>query len=418
MRGAALLAIFLFLGSASSVRGDELEELRNIVSKQGERIDQLQQKLDERSEQAAESAEGELDVSAPPKAEGSDEVTPEYVDQRIQEFANAAQSRFLISGYGEGQYVAVEDRPDGFGFRFNPSFHYRMSDRLHFTAELELGLERGEAETETETDLEFGQIDYLLTDWMTVSGGFFLTPFNAFGQRLHPSWINKMASRPPLYGGEGVGIIPIMSQVGAMVSGGQTLWSDSSKFNYAIYVVNAPTMKEEEGEDVPLAFDFGSTPNTSSDVGYGARFGFLPIPNLEIGASYQTGKIADTRFRYNLVGSDLWYYWQGLELRAEYVRLSQERDSSSPSTQGYYVQASYRLNNLIRDTGAWWGQVGRLEPVVRWAQIADFDPNEREQLAFGLNFWLYASVPLKLTYELNSGQIDDDRLFVQFSYGF
>ena len=228
-----------------------------------------------------------------------------------------------------------------------------------------------------------------------------------------------MASPPPLYGGHGeVGIIPVVSQVGAMVSGGHALWDDSSKFNYAVYVVNAPTMEEEDDEDVPLDFDFRSTPNTSSDVGYGGRVGFLPIPTLEIGASYQTGEIADTGDRYNLVGADLWYYCEGLELRAEYVRLSQEFEDSSPNTQGYYVQASYRLNNLIDDTGAWWGKVGRLEPVVRWGQITDYDPNERAQLAFGLNFWLYESAPLKLTYELNSGEVDDDRFFVQFSYGF
>ncbi len=426
MRSAALVVGVALWVCAQAAEADELGDLRGVVTEQGQLIDELRGELDElRAVQTQEGEEVPAVAASPASdtdslpASADGEVTPEYVDERIEEFETAPQSRFLISGYGDAHYRAVEDGPDGFGFGFNPGFHFRMSDRLHFNGELELGLQRDGHETETEVDLEFAQIDYLLTDWMTLSGGFFLTPFNAFGQRLHPSWINKLPSPPPIYGGHGeVGIIPVVSQVGAIVSGGATLWSDSSKFNYAVYVVNAPTIEEEDDEDVPLDFDFKSTPNSSSDVGYGARVGFLPIPNLEVGASYQTGKVAGSGDRYNLVGADLWYDFKGVEWRAEYVRLSQEFEDSSPSTQGYYVQASYRLDNLILDSGEWWGQVGRVEPVVRWGQITDYAPNERRQLALGLNFWVYESAPLKLSYELNSGKGGEDRFFLQFSYGF
>ena len=39
-------------------------------------------------------------------------------------------------------------------------------------------------------------------------------------------------------------------------------------------------------------------------------------------------------------------------------------------------------------------------------------------LAFGLNYWLYESVPLKLTYEINGGGTNDNRVLAQLAYGF
>jgi hypothetical protein len=55
---------------------------------------------------------------------------------------------------------------------------------------------------------------------------------------------------------------------------------------------------------------------------------------------------------------------------------------------------------------------------VRWGQILDAGHRNREQFAAGLNYWLYESVPLKFTYEVNSGGSPDDRLFFEISYGF
>ena len=43
---------------------------------------------------------------------------------------------------------------------------------------------------------------------------------------------------------------------------------------------------------------------------------------------------------------------------------------------------------------------------------------DREQLAFTLNYWLFDSVPLKLSYEFNDGAVSNDRFVAQFAYGF
>ena len=125
-----------------------------------------------------------------------------------------------------------------------------------------------------------------------------------------------------------------------------------------------------------------------------------------------------TDSRYNLYGLDLWYWCQGLELRAEAVRLSRNASGTNPHVWGYYTQAAYRLRHLITNTEGWQGQLGRLEPVVRFGNILESNEFDREQIALGLNYWLFESVPIKFTYEINSGVVDNDRYLIQWAYGF
>ncbi len=427
-----------FLLSAPAVHADELDDLRNAVESQGKLIEALQGEVgdlkssqDESTDSGAvdntdqanstNNADNATDSASSDSTAAEGGVTPEDVDQRIQDFETAPASRFMVSGYGTVEYIGIENDPSGFGVSFNPGFHYRMSDRLHFNGELELELERDPgSSTATDVGLEFAQIDFLLNDWMVLSGGYFLAPFNTFGQRLHPNWINKLASRPILYGG--TGIIPVIKQVGAMVSGGAPMWGENSKFTYSFYAVNSPSLNGDgTNPDANLDIDFASTPNFGSNIAGGGRVGFLPVPNLEIGGSFQTGELdntgnANNNNRYTLFGADLWYRWRDLELRGEFMRL--DRESTNATSNGYYIQAAYRLRSLFPTSESAWSLLGRVEPVIRWSQIASFDPKDREQLAVGVAFWVYESAPLKFTYERNTGTVKDDRYIVQFAYGF
>ena len=58
------------------------------------------------------------------------------------------------------------------------------------------------------------------------------------------------------------------------------------------------------------------------------------------------------------------------------------------------------------------------EPVIRLGVVGGTDKMDQDQLAVGLNYWLFESAPIKLTYEFNSGELDKDRFLVQFAYGF
>ena len=421
----ALFLICLFPGRPALAETTEITDLKEQVDQQDVIIERLEktveQLLSAQSDQGTSAGDGaESDTTAAVSQE-----TADYVDARIEEFESAPQSRFLISGYGVTEFVESSEMPSSFLLKFNPSFHFRMAEILHFNGELELEFERSDdGEAETEIGLEFAQSDLIATDWLVLSAGKFLLPFNTFGPRLHPQWINKMATAPLFYGGhDGGGLIPVLADVGLMASGGAALWNDSSKFNYAFFVANGPNSEEPEGggppdQDSLLDIDFDSTPDLNGEKSFGGRLGFLPIPNLEIGASYLTTKVSNPGSRVHLAGADLWYLAWGIEFRGEFMNLSRDAGGIDADVWAYSLQASYRLRNLISNTSGLHGLLGRFEPVIRWGEINDLPTKNREQVALGLNFWIFESAPLRITYELNSGAVSSDRIFAQFAYGF
>ncbi len=429
---AALLAAFL-VGPNPATATDADSDLREALRAQAEIIQQLRDELDLVREYQRRSEDRVLALENQGMNGPTSGVDAAFVDRRIEQYDTADESRLLLSGYGTAQFMDPEGGPSTFGVQFNPIFHFRLTDRLHFNSELEIELERGEGEdghgvgTTTEIAMEFATLDYLATDWLTVTAGQFLLPFNVFGTRLHPQWINKLASMPPIYRahGGGSGIIPVLNDVGIMASGGAPLWNDDSKLNYSVYLTNGwgrmlhhDEEEEEEGAEDGLDFIFGTTPDVNDAKAIGGRIGFLPIPNLEVGGSYQTSRTNGPDGRYHLFGMDATYWREGLELRGESILLSRDDREGDLDKWGYYLQAAYRLNYLPTNGEALGGFLGRLEPVARWGQVLDAGPFNRRQLALGLNYWLFDSVPLKFTYEINWGAEPDNRLFFQASYGF
>ena len=427
----AMLAAFLVGPSpATATELNPDADLREALRAQGEIIQQLRDELDRIHEDQRRS-EDRVRALEDERVNGSTSgVDAAFVDRRIEQYNTSDESRLLLSGYGTAQFMDPEGGPSTFGVQFNPIFHFRLTDKLHFNSELEIGLEAGghDGGTSTEIAMEFATIDYLASDWLTLTAGQFFLPFNVFGARLHPQWINKMASMPPIYRGHGggSGIIPILNDVGIMASGGAPLWNEDSKFNYAVFLSNGwgrmihdeAEEEEEEGAEDGLDFIFGTTPDINDSKAIGGRIGFLPIPNLEVGGSYQTSRTNGPDGRYHLFGMDASYWHEGLELRGEAIRLSRDDREGDLDKWGYYLQAAYRLSYLPTNGEALGGFLGRLEPVARWGQVLDAGPFNRRQLALGLNYWLFDSVPLKFTYEINWGAEPDNRLFFQASYGF
>jgi mono/diheme cytochrome c family protein len=162
-------------------------------------------------------------------------------------------TKTLIAGYADAAFTDIEGSDSSFGASFNPLFHWKPSDKLLLTGELELVL----AGNETDIGLEYAHMSYLASDYVTVGVGKFLTPFGTFSERLHPSWINKLPDQP-LSLGHG-GIAP-SSSLGAQIRGGFP--AGPTKLNWALYVSNGPKLNigdavDEEGHDDEAPGDAG-----------------------------------------------------------------------------------------------------------------------------------------------------------------
>jgi hypothetical protein len=161
-------------------------------------------------------------------------------------------------------------------------------------------------------ELNYLQLDYIATPYVTITAGRFLTPFGIYNERLYPIWIRSLQQTPLIFP------IGTGSSDGVMLRGGFPLISKIN-LNYAAY------------------FSTSSAVNwLASDRTVGGRVGFfLPGPRVEAGVSWQ--KLLQEG-RSNGVGFH--FAWQPtplpLNLRSEYAR--------SNLGSGYWIEAAYRLS--------------------------------------------------------------------------
>jgi len=326
----------------------------------------------------------------------------------------------VISGYGTAGYsfATQGDNANAFLASISPIFLFHFADRFLFEAELEFELQ-GEG---TETGLEYGQLDYLASNNITLAGGKFLLPFGVFGERLHPTWINKFPSPPPIYG-HGMTMfgaepmLPVLSDVGFMARG--TVTPGPWNLSLNAYVTQGPGQEESTDSTAPPEVHFpASSSDNNSNKMFGGRLDVVLPPWMEINGSALRGNYDDanslTFTAWNLAAEA---HWSALEFRGEFMRTLQEvPDAGAVVTRqrdGLYGQLAYRWR--------------RLEPVVRWTQAFDtkqdgvVDEEGASQLGLGCSFWFGPSIALMAGYELNNekGQeIDNNRLVAHVAFGF
>jgi hypothetical protein len=334
----------------------------------------------------------------------------------------------LVTGYGSAGYRAIladSATPNDFQAAASPIFLFQIADRFLFEAEVEFALEEGV----TEAELEYAQADVALTNNLKVVAGKFLLPFNIFTERLHPSWINSFVSTPPLYGGHhgsaspAAPLIPVLSDVGVQLRG----TFDLGRFSYltaAAFVSQGPRpAMEEEGEEpmgeeeLPeIAFGTNFEDNNENKM-VGARVGVGLAPYIEANLSVMRGDYDDDgALAFTGVGAHVEARYSSLSVHGEWVFTRVDvadeltGDVEPLDRHGYWAQASYRFQG--------W------EPEVRWGQIFEGDldgetvTEDGRQLTVGLVYWLQPSVGLKAEYLINSGEHDDDRVAVQWAFGF
>lgn len=362
--------------------------------------------------------------------------------RELAESSRPGLHNFLVTGFASTTFENVEGEDSTFSTRYNPIFLYQFGERFLFETELEFELESG-GEHGGETNLELGYAhgSYLLNDWLTVGAGKFLTPFGIFGERIHPSWINKLPLGPLTAGH--MGIVP-MASVGVYFRGGIAVGED--KLNYSLYVSNGPRLND--GEDEPeeagrLHFDNYDDVNNDKAVGF--RLGYLPAHNLELGVSALSSRVSAAGSDLGSVdalitGLDLSYDQDlgsagRLSIRAEYS-MSDVDDATydengslgfGPLTydnerKGGYFQVSHRM---IGSDGV---LLSPWEFVVRYDTIdnPDGDPGtiDRDRMALGVNYWMGPSTVMKFAYVFDNrdgmGAMGEDRdmVLMQLAFGF
>lgn len=326
-------------------------------------------------------------------------------------------TNFVASGYGTTGYVyrTQGDNANEFTASFNPIFLYQFQDKILFEAEFEFELQGGV----TETGLEYAQVDYIASDNLVLVGGKFLLPFGVFGERLHPTWINKFPTSPPVFGHHisefgAEPIIPILSGVGVMAR--VTARPGPASITLNGYLTNGPVGVGDE-EIQELEFPSSSQDNNANKM-VGGRLDLALPGTAEVNVSFFNGDY-DENGTLDLTGWNVAgeYHYARLSMRGEYIQLRQEIETFEgfPTVRrhGLYAQTAYRI-------GDW-------EPVFRWTSLFDtqidgiVEEQGASQVAIGLDYWFSPSAALMVGYELNQEQgeeLDNDRVVVHFAFGF
>lgn len=354
------------------------------------------------------------------------------LDQKVNDkfgLIKPGKSKFMLRGYFHSGFEGLLN-DDGAEYNFAggsiaPILMYKQSDRLFFEAEFEGGFT---PDGEFEWGMEFADMSYVINKYVTARAGKFILPFGTFMEKLHPAWINKLATRPLGFGHDG---IAPSSDVGVELRGAFN--AGPMKLNYQAYVVNGPQLKigEDEPEEAGmLKFDFLKDNNPNKAVG--GRIGIFPFSNssLEVGVSAMTAKVGDKGSDYKDVRANLFAvdlnYVKSLNFMKSVIDIKGQFNYSKVSdanyalpgdttdlyydfrnvSNGYYAQVSLRPslvdNNFVR----------RLEVIGRYSSLQTPEGSLWEQApkqwAVGLNYWLNWRTVLKFGYQSTSGLGDHD----------
>jgi len=337
--------------------------------------------------------------------------------------------RMMFGGYGSAGYQNYDNHGgQAFSAQFNPIFLWKLSDKLLFEGEVEMELEDGE----TSTALEIAQLSYVANDYVTFGAGKFLNPMNAFVEKYHMAWVNRLPDKPlAVYDG----LLP-ETYVGAQVHGGIPL--GPTKFNYAIFVGNAPTLTTSPADPTDPS-DVGTLgwdnfDNAGNHLAYGGHLGFQPVPELEIGYGVhfsEVGPMHGSTVNALLQSVDASYVRDSeallgvIRINAQWVWSHVDRFDYGPgfgrfnnTRDGGYFQFAYRPTHVNCAITKNFEGVFRYDILNQEETPVGFN---EERYTIGLNYWLSPMTVFKAAYQFDRRdhhEEDNNGVLLQFATGF
>jgi len=444
------LAVVLPGRTAAAIDEQQFNELKDLVTKLGQKIEKQDQRIEQLEKTHAQDAQ----------AHAQDQKTHEQDQQKIlqlqqkldetQRTVSDVQQKaamtvpaeplprvpldegtvnhnFSILGDAEFQFAKTSGENAAFLLAdFAPIFLYRGGEKVLFEAGFDFILQNnapaGAGKTTT-INLSFAQLDYLMNDYVTLAAGNILLPLGTYTERS-AGWLNKIPDDPlprSLLPGSGVG---------AQLRGAVPIGETGQMLNYAVWGVNGPSSADGTGN--AAALDLGGNVGLRSDNAIanlhgnpsgGARVGwfapFKPHYDLELGLSGQSGE-------WDNAGEHLWsavvadasvHLGSTLEVKGEYMHSWYGSDDlGQVRPEGWWVQAGYKLAGLNRD----WPLINNVELVGRYDSVHDGLGTQTRRDTIGYIYYISNTLLFEGDYEFvhSNDPTQKDRFVFQLSYGF
>jgi len=243
--------------------------------------------------------------------------------------------------------------------------------------------------------VKYAFADYTFTDWLRLRFGAFLTPFGVYNESLHSDYDSRLVERPFL----SEEIIPApWTQLGVQLHGDFDL-SPAWRLHYAMYMGNGLEAVQDKKGVIKSSRISDMTHQLvsrfNSNRAIGGRLGLLGNDgqhHFELGiSSYHGAWDPLATLNLDMLGADIWYHYNGLDLRAEWALARQDIVGGKQYNYGWYTQAAYRWKMF--------------EPVFRFGRLRNrfFNDNgafidDRHRFSAGLNLYLGKFFILKMAY--------------------
>jgi hypothetical protein len=410
-----------------------LQKMATLLADQVKKNEGQAATLDARSVQAARRDQT-LAATTDDLRESADAQTRTnpYLPSTLHELFNLHrnnESPLGIYGTLSSQFVKFQDRPSNFPTTvFSPHFYLLLNEQFMLEANPEI-------EPFGEINLESAQLDWFLHDNLTAVFGRFYSPLGFFNERLHTTWVFKTPDKPLLFNQ----VFPsLLSMNGVMLRGAMALGCSPFKLEYAGVVTNGFSLTTAR----PTAQDFANLAEMSDafndvngDKAVGGRVGLsVPAYGLVVGLSGLLNGAYDQveGFDLNVVDADFGWHYGNWDVRSEFARTNQEAPGGVIHRRGYYAQVAYRPYDcchyvLQRLEGVFrfdYVRFGGIDPAVAALNFGsrELAPIGRNRYTFGLNYYPYPSLIVKVAYEINDEvqfrDRQDNGFIAQVAWGF
>jgi hypothetical protein len=440
-----ILAAACVMGAAlpqpapAQVSADDFNALKKMVEQLGDKVQKLEQtheqdqKAHEQDQQVIEQLQkqlGETKTAITNAQQTADSVAKVQSAYPVVNASQGPMHNFTIVGDAEADFGKSAGQHSAFALAdFAPIFLFRASDNVLVEAGFDTILNNNVDQngnrapgSSTSFSMSFGQLDYLLNDYVTVVAGDMLLPLGTYSER-GAGWLNKIPDDPLVRG-----VLP-GSGVGVQLRGAVPVGESGQMVTYSVYGVNGPSSgfsnSVANASALDLGGNVGDTPNWHADPSGGGRIGWFypwaPHHDLELGVSGQTGSWSDN-------GSHIWsagvvdaalHLGPNFELKGEYIQTRYGSDDLGQlDPHGWWAQAGYKLAGLNLDLP----YINNIELVSRFDCENDGQGTKTDRYTAGYVYYFSNTLYFKGDYEwLHSrgpGPLPENSFVFQLSYGF
>ncbi|MBM4053651.1 MAG: hypothetical protein FJ264_03035 [Planctomycetes bacterium] len=373
---------------------------------------------------AGKEVEKELYLSKKSSEIVEKDLAPSFGGVYTKPFLRRYGRNTYVGGYMDFEYRAPEDEDSAHGFtqkRFIPFIYSDISDRVKLATEIEFEYGGVGGGRSGEVILEFGTIDFLVTEWINWRGGYLLTPLGKFNL-VHDSPVQDLTDRPLV---DQLIIPSTLTDLGMGFFG--TLYpTELGKLDYEIYITDGVFKGLDEEGNVSIGESNGlrSAKGGYYDDSYNkspavvGRVSFSPFIGLDVGASSYTSRYDENNDNQLTISAlDFTYQRGSFEFLGESAYAFIETDDFAKDSGitddmwGYYLEARYHFMPLfLRDLSPQlFSENSTFTGVLRWDQVQtagrddDFEKVHwlRSRITPGINYRYTEDTVFKVDYQIN-----------------